>query len=70
MALPAAISKILRFLLRCISAVFGDFRLSLYDPVMQIIPVEELYRDILVVALLAFASRLAVLLFMTIVVSG
>ena len=59
-AVAAAIATLMRFICSCFSALFGDFRLSAYDPVMQLIPPGELYSDIAAVALFAFLSRLMI----------
>jgi hypothetical protein len=49
-AVAAATATLTRFICSCFSALFGDFRLSAYDPVMQLIPPGELYSDIAAVA--------------------
>jgi hypothetical protein len=69
-AAAAAALALMRFVCTCFSALFGDFRLSAYDPVMQIIPPGELYFDIVAVAILAFLSRLVILCFMAVVARG
>ena len=70
MALSHAILRFMRFIVSCFSAVFGDFRLSPYDPVMQIIPPGELFFDITAVALIALFSRIIILCFMAAIARG
>jgi hypothetical protein len=60
----------MRFVFNCFSAVFGDCRLSSYDPVMQIIPPSELYADVTAVASIALFSRVVVIGFMALVAQG
>ncbi len=70
MAPSHVILRFMRFIASCFSAVFGDFRLSPYDPVMQIIPPGELFFDITAVALIALFSRVIILCFMAAVARG
>jgi hypothetical protein len=70
MTIGPLIMRCLRFLLSCFCAVFGDCRLSPYDPVMQVIPPAQLFFDVAAVALLALASRLVIIGFMATVAIG
>jgi hypothetical protein len=69
-AAAAAAFALMRFIRSCVSALFGDFRLSAYDPVMQVIPPGELYFDIVAVGVLALVSRILILGFMALVAKG